>query len=302
MRLQPRVPALLLACVFACIAADDLPPAPQTPKKPVTDDYQGVQVVDDYRWLEPAADPEVRKWSDQQNARTRTYLDGLANRPAIVERLHQLNGSSSVKFSSLVSRAGLLFALKTQPPKTQAYLVSLTSPDDPASARTIVDPNTIDPTGSTTIDFYEPSLDGKLVAVSLSKGGSEEGSVSVFEVVTGKQLGDAIPRVNGATAGGSVAWNRDASGFWYTHYPRAGERAAADLNFYQQIYFHRMGVPATQDEYANGKQFPRIAEVELQSSDDGRFILATVENGDGGEYLHHMLLPDGQWHQITRFL
>ena len=44
-----------------CIAADDLPPVPQTPKNPVTDDYQGVQVVDDYRWLEPSADAEVRK-------------------------------------------------------------------------------------------------------------------------------------------------------------------------------------------------------------------------------------------------
>ena len=32
-----------------------------------------------------------------------------------------------------------------------------------------------------------------------------------------------------------------------------------------------------------------------------RYILARVENGDGGEYLHYMLLPDGQWHQITRF-
>ena len=300
-RLQPRLLAALLASVFACIAADDLPPAPQTPKKPVTDDYQGVQVVDDYRWLEPSADAEVRKWSDQQNARTRTYLDGLANRAPIVERLHQLNGSSSIRFSSLISRAGLLFALKTQPPKPQAYLVSLASPDDPASARTIVDPNAIDPSGSTTIDFYEPSLDGKLVAVSFSKGGSEEGSVSVFEVATGKQLGDVIPRVYGATAGGGVAWDRDATGFWYTRYPRSGERPASDLNFYQQIYFHHIGAPAAQDDYANGKQFPRIAEIELQSSDDGRFVLARVENGDGGEYLHHMRLPDGQWHQITRF-
>jgi len=300
-RLQPRLLAVFLAGAFLCLAADDLPPLPQTPKKPVTDDYQGVQVVHDYRWLEPAADPEVRKWSDQQNARTRSYLDGLANRAAIVERLRQLNSSSSIRYSSIISRANLLFALKTQPPKPQAYLVTLASPDDPASARTIVDPNAIDPTGSTTIDFYEPSLDGTLVAVSLSKGGSEDGSVSVFEVATGKQLADTIPRVNGATAGGSLAWNRDATGFWYTRYPRPGERPASDLNFYQQIYFHRMGAPTAQDEYANGKQFPRIAEVELRSSGDGRYILARVENGDGGEYLHHLILPDGQWHQITRF-
>jgi prolyl oligopeptidase len=293
--------ALFLASATFCIAADDLPALPQTPKKPVTDEYQGVQVVDDYRWLEPSADADVRKWSDQENTRARAYLDRLADRAALVERLNQLNGSSSVRFSALISRGGVLFAMKTQPPKRQAYLVALASPDDPDSARTVVDPNLLDPSGSTTIDFYEPSLDGKLVAVSLSKGGTEDGSVSVFEVATGNQRPDLVPRVNGATAGGSVVWNRDGSGFWYTRYPRAGERPSADLDFFQQVYFHRLGTVTAQDEYAVGKQFPRIAEVELRSSDDGKYILAHVANGDGGEFLHFMLLPDGQWHQITRF-
>ena len=293
--------ALFLAGATLCIGADDLPAIPQTPKKPVTDEYQGVQVVDDYRWLEPSADAEVRKWSDQENVRARAYLDRLASRAALVERLNQLNSSSAIRFSSLISRGGVLFALKTQPPKRQAYLVALASPDDPDSARTVVDPNLLDPSGSTTIDFYEPSLDGKLVAVSLSKGGTEDGSVSVFEVATGNQRSDLVPRVNGATAGGSVAWNRDGSGFWYTRYPRAGERPPADLDFFQQVYFHRLGTATVQDEYATGKQFPRIAEVELRSSDDGRYVLARVANGDGGEFLHFMLLADGQWHQITRF-
>jgi prolyl oligopeptidase len=293
--------ALFLAGATLCIAADDLPAIPQTPKKPVTDEYQGVQVVDDYRWLEPSADADVRRWSDQENARARAYLDRLANRAALVERLNRLNGSSSVRFSGLVSRGGVLFAMKTQPPKRQAYLVALASPDDPDSARTVVDPNVLDPSGSTTIDFYEPSLDGKLVAVSLSKGGTEDGSVSVFEVATGNQRSDLVPRVNGATAGGSVAWNRDGTGFWYTRYPRAGERPVADLDFFQQVYFHRLGAATAQDEYAVGKQFPRIAEVELRSADDGRYVLARVANGDGGEFLHFMLLADGQWHQITRF-
>ena len=299
--MRTLVAATILAGAILCIAADDLPPIPQTPKKPVTDNYQGVQVVDDYRWLEPPTDPEVRKWSDQQNSRARGYLDRLPNRAAIVEHLNQLNSSSSIRFSSLVSRAGVLFALKAQPPKHQAYLVTLPSPDDPNAARTVVDPNVLDPSGSTAIDFYVPSLDGKLVAVSLSKGGTEDGTVSVFEVATGKQLSDNVPRVNGATAGGSVAWNREGTGFWYTRYPRAGERPPADLGFFQQVYFHRMATPTAQDEYAIGKQFPRIAEVILNSSDDGKYVLARVANGDGGDFLHFMLLPDGQWHQITRF-
>src|SRR5581483_6670201 len=207
---------------------------------PVTDEYQGVKVVDDYRWLEPASSPEVREWSAQQNSHSRSVLDALPMRGDIVASLNRLYKSESVSFGALSYRGGKLFAMETQPPKLQPFVVTLASPDDPASARAIVDPNAIDPSGATAIDFYVPSLDGKFVAVSMSKGGSEDGAVSIFEVATGKALSDVIPRVNYPTGGGSLAWNGDASGFYYTRYPHAGERAEADLNFYQQVWFHRL--------------------------------------------------------------
>jgi prolyl oligopeptidase len=303
---------------MGCFAADDRLPIPPTPKRPVIDDYHGVKVTDDYRWLEAGATPEVREWSKQQNARTRAYLDALPARTAIVERLKQLyatsNTTRSVRFDDLRFSGGVLFAIETQPPKPQSFLVTLASPDDPASARAIVDPNTLDPSGATTIDFYVPSHDGKLVAVSLSKNGSEDGSLSVFDAVTGKRLADQIPRVNGATAGGSVAWNGDSTGFWYTRYPRlsvnggSGERAAADMNFYQQVYFHKVSGPSgsagsaagQRDEYALGRELPRIAEITLTSSDDGKFVMALVANGDGGDFLAYMRNTDGRWHQIAR--
>ena len=44
---------------------------PDTPKHPVTDQYQGVKVTDDYRWLENWDDPAVKQWSAAENARTR---------------------------------------------------------------------------------------------------------------------------------------------------------------------------------------------------------------------------------------
>ena len=291
--------AAILMSAFLASAADQAPAPPETPKKPVTDDYNGVKVTDDYRWLEQAADPEVRQWSSAQNARTRAYLDRLPMRPAIAERLSQLDNNPSARFSALKSRGGVLFAIETQPPKLQPFLVTLASADDPGSARAVVDPNALDSAGGTTIDFYEPSLDGKLVAVSLSKGGTEDGSVTVFEVATGKALGETIPRVNGATAGGSVAWSGDGAGFWYTRYPRAGERPEEDLDFYQQVWFHRLGAGAA-DEYALGKGFPKIAEIHLESSDDGKYVMARMAYGDGGEYLHYVRGPSGRWSQVTR--
>jgi prolyl oligopeptidase len=272
---------------------------PATVKKPVTDEYYGVKVTDDYRWLENWSDPAVREWSDAQNRYARAYLDALPSRKALRAEIERLANHPSPHYFNLDWRGGRLFAMLVVPPKEQPTLAVIGNIDDPASARVIVDPTAIDPSGHTAIDFYVPSLDGRYVAVSLSKGGSESGDVHVFETESGKPLPDVVARVNGGTAGGSVAWNEDASGFYYTRYPRTGERPPADMDFFQQVWFHPLG-GAAPDSYSLGKEFPRIAEIALQSSDDGRYILARMAFGDGGEFTHYLMGPNQRWTQIAR--
>jgi prolyl oligopeptidase len=292
------VPTRILIALLA-LASIALSQPPAAPKKPVTDVYNGVSVTDDYRWLENYSDPDVRAWTAAENSYARKYLDALPTRAAISEELKKLYSQPSPRYESLHAAGGLLFALKHQPPKEQPLLVALKSADDPQSERVVLDPNQLDPSGGTEIDFFVPSLDGKLVAVSLSKGGSESGDVHVYDVSTGQETGAPIPRVNGGTAGGSLAWNGDGSGFYYTRYPHEGERPPADLAFFQQVYFHRMGTEPRLDAYSLGKGFPRIAEIQLRTSDDGRYVLASMANGDGGDFAHYLLGGDA-WHQVAR--
>src|SRR5579862_3653659 len=102
-----RTAAVMVLMALVSGAADQVPAPPATPKRPVTDEYNGVKVVDDYRWLEQAGDPEVRQWSNAQNARTRAYLDRLPARPAIVERLEQLYNNPTPRFGNLQYRGGI---------------------------------------------------------------------------------------------------------------------------------------------------------------------------------------------------
>jgi len=291
---------IAVALIFSSYSFAQVDP-PVARKQPVTDQYHGVAVTDDYRWLEDWSNPETQAWSDAENSSARHYLDSLPGREHLREQIRDLISKPSATFNRLRQRGGVLFALRFQPPKEQPFLVTLPSVDEPDAARVIVDPVQLDPSGQTAIDFYVPSPNGKNVAVSLSKGGSESGDVSIYETASGKALPDVIQRVNGGTAGGSVAWSADSSGFYYTRYPRSGERPAADLDFYQQIWFHRLGADTSTDQYSLGKDFPRIAEITMQSPDHGAYVLATVANGDGGEFAHYLLRPNGKWLQIARF-
>nr|WP_246357653.1 prolyl oligopeptidase family serine peptidase [Pyxidicoccus fallax] len=276
--------------------------APPTEKQEKVDTYHGTEVKDPYQWLEASTDPKVQQWNDAQNAHTRAMLDKLPGREAIRQRVTELLSWKSPAYYGLKEAGGTLLTMKSQPPKQQAFLVVLSSVDDTSKERVLLDPSAVDPSGHTTIDWFVPTLDGKKVAVSLSKKGTESGDVTVYDVATGKPVStEVVPKVNGGTAGGSLAWNKDGTGFFYTRYPRGEERPPADRDFFQQVYFHKVGTPTEKDTYALGKDFPRIAMTDLETSEDGQYTSALVANGDGGEYMLYLHGPSGQWTQVSKF-
>jgi len=289
--------ALVAAALLAAFAAA----APPTPKRPATDTYHGTAVTDDYRWLEDWNSKEVRDWSEAQNAAARAVLDKLPGVPALRERLTKIMAAETTSHHQLAPRPGRLFALRRQPPKQQPFLVVMPAADRPGEARVLLDPNALDAKGTTAIDWFVPSPDGKLVAVSISKGGSEAGDVHVYDAETGKEADVVIPRVHGGTAGGDLTWTPDGKGFFYTRYPRPGERPPADTDFYQQVYFHALSTSADSDRYELGKDQPRIAEFRLETDPPTGRVLATVQDGDGGEFAFFVRSPDGKWKQVAGF-
>src|SRR3954470_17002651 len=290
-----RLPTILFLLLGWCLAAD-------TRSAPaVTNEYHGVKVSDPFQWLENASDQAVQEWTRSQNGRARSLLDKSPIRAYVEDSLVRLMTQPSTNYYHFMSRGGTRFFLKFQPPAQQPVLITLGSLTNLDSETVILDPNKLSDKGAVSIDWYVPSLNGKLVAVCLSEQGSERGALHFFDVASGQKLPDIIPGVNGPTAGGSASWNGDGSAIFYTRYPRAGERPEADLDFYQQVYLHKLGTQVERDTYEVGKDFPRIAETHLETRLDGRYVLATVANGDGGQYAHYLRDPSGAWKQVTRF-
>ncbi len=289
-------PALLLICA---VAYGTDPGAPVTEQEPVVDTYHEVQVTDPYRWLENGDDERVHAWSEAQDARARRYLDGLPQRAKLYDRLYALISATSSSYAGLQAVGDKVFAFYTQPPKQQAMIAMLGTDLAPSQARVIVDPNSIDPKGTTAIDWFVASPDGKWLAVSMSENGSEVGSLHLIDVASGREVGPVIPHVQYPTGGGSLAWRADSKAFWYTRYP-GPERPADEQRFFQQIYFHRLGTDPAHDTYVLGKKFPRVAEIALSTRFNHHVVLASVANGDGGEFAHYLIDAHGV-RQVTRF-
>jgi prolyl oligopeptidase len=274
---------------------------PVTELRAVTDTYHGVSVVDPYRWLEADAAPEVKAWSAAQNAYSRSVLDRLPALPEIRARVTAAFKAEFPSFRQVVPAAGLWFVTVHAPPRQQPYLGVMPAGAAPSALRVLLDPDQLDASSHTTIDFFVPAPDGKRVAVSLSRNGTESGDVTVIDVATGQALPDRVARVHGGTAGGDLAWLADGSGFFYTRYPAPGERPAADQAFYQQVYFHALGSDPEGDRYELGNDLPRIAEIRLELDASSGRLLASVQKGDGGEFAHYLRERGGSWKQLSDF-
>ena len=267
------------------------------------DEYHDKTVDDAYRWLEDWDSEEVKAWSDGQNVYARHTLDQLPERGQIHSRISELLSSSDsvVYFNVRLLGDGALLAMKRDPEKQHSALVRMDSDADPSAETVLVDPNELDSSHGTAIDWYVPSHDGSLIAVSMSQGGSESGDIHVFEIASGQQVGEVVARVNGGTAGGDLAWFPDDSGYYYTRYPREGERPDEEFSFYQQVWQHTLGTTEDQDEYVLGEDFPRIAASRLIVDANSGRLLVWVQDGDSSRFELHLRQADGTWNQFSEF-
>jgi prolyl oligopeptidase len=252
----------------------ELPVVP-APQIPVTDRFHGVEVSEDYRWLEDAAAEETVAWTKAQQHRSQAYFGQIGWREALRTRVSGLLKSERTAYQRLRSGGSSFFALKVQAPRQQPFLVALTDLDDPGTERVVVDPDVIDPSGETAIDFFVPSPDGRRVAVSLSEHGTEDGSLYIFDVASGEVVGAPIAHVN--LMGGSMAWRHDGSAFWYT-------RCADPAGFRQQVWLRELDDRPDRMDLAGPFADEQIAENFLSASPDGRWVMDRVQRGDGGQW------------------
>ncbi|HEX6862151.1 MAG TPA: prolyl oligopeptidase family serine peptidase, partial [Thermoanaerobaculia bacterium] len=260
---------------------------PASPKVDQVDDYHGVQVPDPYRWLEDPDSAETRAWVEAQNKVTSAYLEAIPEREAIRNRLTELWNYE--RFSVPFKEGGRYFYLRNDGLQNQNVLYRLDRLD--GKPEVVIDPNTLSQDGTVALVGMSVSEDGKLLAYGLSSGGSDWQEWHVREVETGKDLSDHLRWVKFSDA----AWTHDSKGFFYSRYdePRPG-RQLEDANFFQKLYYHRVGTPQSEDELVYERPDQKEMGFVGSVTDDGRYLVIHAWKGtetDNGIFYKDLETP-----------
>jgi prolyl oligopeptidase len=212
---------------------------PDTPRKPVSEDYHGTAIVDDYSWLENAEDPAVIQWTERQEALTHAVTDHLPQREFLIQRFNELWRYDDEGIPQRVLAGERIFFWSKK--KEDEKWVYNTKAKEGADPVVVLDPNTWDATEQ--LQGVAPSRDGKYVAFGKAHGGDENPVISVMVLETGEILPD---RLRGWKQSVS-AWLPDNSGFYYSAKPLEGEVPEGEHEYWHAAWFHKLGSPASED-------------------------------------------------------
>jgi len=245
---------------------------PVTRRADFVETLHGVQIPDPYRWLEDDRSPETEAWVKAQNEVTGAYLETIPARDSIRRRLTELWDYE--KIGVPFRRGGRYFFTRNDGLQNQSVLYWQATLD--GEPRMLLDPNTLSGDGTVALGPYAVSPDGQYLAYSLAAAGSDWQEWHVRRVETGEDLPDVIrwSKFSGA------AWTHDNLGFYYSRYaePAEGE-AYKGANYYQKLYYHRLGVAQAQDRLVYERPDQKEWGFEGQVSDDVRYLVISVWHG-----------------------
>lgn len=247
---------------------------PDTTKGPVVDDYHGTKVADPYRWLEDDVreSKDVAAWVEAENKVTGAFLESVPEREAIKNRITEIYNFEKIGAPFKINNRYFFF--KNDGLQNQNVLYVQDALD--AEAKLLIDPNAWTKDGTLALSGLEVSDDAKRIAYGTAQSGSDWNTWKVFDVATGKTLGDELKWVKFS----STSWSKDNKGFYYSRFPEPQPGAAfQNLNVDMKLYYHTLGTPQSDDRLVyERKDNPKWA-IGGGVTEDGKYLIISI--GDG---------------------
>ena len=252
---------------------------PPTRREDVKDVLHGVTVEDPYRWLEDGKSPEVQAWMKAQNDLARAELAKLPERDAIAARLKELFYIDALGAPRHYGER--YFYSRRLATKEKAVVYWKKGKD--GAEQVLFDPNTWSADGSVTLGGWSVSWDGKRVAYQVHKNNSDEATLHVMDVATGK-ISD-VDTIEGAKYA-YASWTPKGDGFYYTWLTTDRTIKDADRPGYQEVRFHELGKDPTKDRVVRERTGDPSTFLSGYVSRDGHWLIVTLAHGWTGEDIY----------------
>jgi prolyl oligopeptidase len=242
---------------------------PETKKTDTIDTYFGTKVPDPYRWLENDTAADVAEWVKAENKVTFDYLNTIPFREKMKERLTAV--WNYPKQTAPFKRGGKYFIYKNNGLQNQSILYVMNSIND--SAKVLLDPNTLSVDGTVALDGMDVSPDGKLLAYSISRGGSDWNEIYFINIETGKSLTDHIEWVKFS----GLSWFKD--GVFYSGYtPPTKGKELSQKNEYHKLYYHKLNTKQSADKIIIEDLKEPLRNFYASVTDDQKYLCIYGEN------------------------
>ena len=265
--------ALVLARPSRARAAEPAPLTyPPTRTTQTSDVVHGVDVRDPYRWLEDEKNPEVQAWMTAQDGLARRRLAGLPGRDALAARLKELLYLDSL--GAPIHRGTRYFFTRRHANKEKSIVCWKEGVD--GAEQVLLDPNGWSADGSASLGVWRVSWDGERVAYGKKVNNSDEATLYVMDVKTGK-VSD-VDVIEGAKYAGP-SWTPDGSAFYYTKLPVDPKIPASERPGWQDVRLHRLGTDPKTDTVVKEKLGDPTTFQNVHITRDGRFLFLVVSHG-----------------------
>jgi prolyl oligopeptidase len=202
-----RAIAVVTAGLYASgILAQAITPPAAPPRRPVTETYFGTTVTDPYRYMENLDDTAVTNWIKAEGNYTRAFFASVPQRAAVLKQIAASSGSFD--FVEMIQEEGNRTFYEERTPGSDNFDLLVREAD--GTSRKLVDIAALRAAHGGrpyAINYYLATPDGAKVAVGISAGGSEDASVFVFDVASGKQVAPPLALAQF----GILSWTDDGS-------------------------------------------------------------------------------------------
>lgn len=265
----------LLLLIISCQSKIPSVEYPITEKKEVIDTYFGVEVVDNYRWLEDDRSEETAQWVEEQNKVTFGFLNQIPLREQLKNRLEKVWNYE--KLSAPFKRGDYTYFYKNDGLQNQYVIFR----EKDGNTELFLDPNTFSEDGTVSLTSLSFSDDGSLAAYSISEGGSDWRKVIVIDAISKEAIEDTLVDIKFS----GVSWKGN-EGFYYSSYDKPDGSELSAMTDQHKLYYHQLGTPQQEDKVVFGAlPSEKHRYVGGGVTDDGRFLIISASTSTSGNKL-----------------